>query len=294
MAKYPLHRWQLPPLRQGRAAPPAIVERRAQLAGLAALHPVDGRVAQRIETIGKVSCHIVGPEEAAATILYFHGGGYRLGEAATWLGFTAGLARDGGIRFVLPDYRLAPEHPFPAAIHDAASTYVALRDAGTAPLIAAGDSAGGGLAAALVALAQANGDRGPDGLILLSPWLDLSVVSGTYDSHAATDNMFSRDSATEAAELYLQGESADQPLASPLNADLSAFPPVQLFCGGHEVLLGDSLAFVARLAKANRTVEAHFMASMQHVWPMIAPDLCEAGALRLHFVRFARSIVEGR
>jgi acetyl esterase/lipase len=244
----------------------------------------------RLETIGGVTCHIVGVEEAVATVLYFHGGGYRLGEPATWLGFAARLAAEGDIRIILPDYRLAPEHPFPAAVHDAASVYMDVRKARAGPLIVAGDSAGGGLAASLVALAQANGDRGPDGLIMLSPWLDLSVTAETYGSHAAQDRMFSRDSATEAAGLYLQGESPDQPLASPINADLSTFPPVQLFCGGQEVLLGDSLAFAAKLALAGGSIEAHFVSAMQHVWPMVEPEIPESDALRRHVVRFARSV----
>lgn len=283
--------WGLPPLREGHEAPEGIRERRAALAGLAALHPLRPGVTIESSEIAGVACRAVGGADAGATILYFHGGGYRLGDPATWLGFASGLAADSGLRFVLPDYRLAPEHPFPAALHDAVAVYRAL--AGSGPVLLAGDSAGGGLAAALTALALENGGPAPAGLILLSPWLDLSLRSPSYGSHAARDRMFSRESALEAAALYLQGEAAEQPLASPVNADLSGFPPVLIFCGGDEVLLGDSLAFVRRLAEADRAVEAHFVSGMQHVWPMIAPDLAESAALRAHFVRFARAAADG-
>lgn len=281
--------WNLPPLREGRAPPESILERRRQLAGLAALHPIGPDIATRTEALGGVCCRIVEVADPVATIVYFHGGGYRLGDPTTWLGYVSGLAKAGQLRFVLPDYRLAPEHPFPAAMHDAAAVYRSLDRRGGATILA-GDSAGGGIAAALTALALANGDVGPDGLILLSPWLDLSLTSATYESHADRDHMFSRQSATEAVDLYLQGEDAQEGLASPLNGDLSDFPPVQIFCGGHEVLIGDSLAFVSRLATADRSVEAHFVSGMQHVWPMIAPSLPESQALRRHVVRFARGL----
>jgi epsilon-lactone hydrolase len=282
--------WKLPPLRPGRAAPPAILASRAELAGLAALHPHVAGVEVERRTLAGIACHVVGPATALATLLYFHGGGYRLGDPETWVGFAGRLAGDGSLRVVLPDYRLAPEHPFPAALHDAAAVYRALGAAGE-PIVLAGDSAGGGLAAALCVLARDNADPGPAGLILLSPWLDLSATAATYRSHAARDRIFSHDSATEAADLYLQGESSNHPLVSPLYADPAAFPPVQLFCGGDEVLLGDALAFSARLASANRPVEAHFVPDMPHVWPMLAPALPQSEALCADLRRFARALI---
>src|SRR3546814_140239 len=196
--------------------------------------------------------YVVGTEDAVATVLYFHGGGYRLGEPTVWLGFVSGLAGSGELRFILPDYRLAPEHPFPAALHDAATVYRSVLNCEGVTILA-GDSAGGGLAAALTTLAHSNGVEGPDGLILLSPWIDLSATSPTYESNGRRDQMFSRASAAEAADLYLQGEAPEQPLVSHLIADLSAVPPVQISCGGHEVLIGDALAFVARLRSEEPT-----------------------------------------
>src|SRR3546814_846767 len=192
MENNPADPWVMPPIREGHEAPPPILERRAQLRGLAALHPRDSAVAICEKDIGGVSCHVVGTEDAVATVLYFHGGGYRLGEPTVWLGFVSGLAGSGELRFILPDYRLAPEHPFPAALHDAATVYRSVLNCEGVTILA-GDSAGGGLAAALTTLAHSNGVEGPDGLILLSPWIDLSATSPTYESNGRRDQMFSRD-----------------------------------------------------------------------------------------------------
>jgi acetyl esterase/lipase len=282
--------WPLPPLRAGMAAPASVVGRRREIAALIAAQSEDSGIARHETRIGGVSCHIVGDDESRPTILYFHGGGYRLGDPASWIGLASRLAAQGGLRVVLPDYRLAPEHPFPAAVHDAVAVYLALRAKETGPLLVAGDSAGGGLAVALTVAVDSHGGPAPDGLILLSPWLDLSLTSATYASHGDVDRMFSHATAQEAADLYLQGMTPDHVLASPLGADIARFPPVQIFCGGHEVLIGDALSFTGRLAKANRCVEAHFVADMPHVWPMITPDRPQSVALVDDVVRFVRAL----
>jgi len=151
--------WRLPPLRQGRPASADLEQRRTRAASAP-----PGEAPAGEQTIGGVRCLLVGQESAAATILYFHGGGYRMGSPRAWLAYARRVATAADARLILPFYRLAPEHPFPAALHDAASVYQALT--GEGPVVVAGDSAGGGLAAALCIAAHEAG-RTPAGVILV-------------------------------------------------------------------------------------------------------------------------------
>lgn len=283
----------LPALRQGRPAPAALVERRALIAGARVDQPADPamKIVERSRGgVRGIECSVQNPQR---TIVHFHGGGYRLGEPRSWVPFAKWLARLTNANVILPDYRLAPENPFPAALHDAAAVYADLLQEGTAPVIS-GDSAGGGLAAALIGARDALGLAAPPGVVLISPWLDLTITSGTFASRGATDKLFSLEAATEGSEQYLQGHSAKDPLASPLFASATAFPPTLLFAGGHEVLLGDSIAFCARLAEAGVSVESHFVAGMQHVWPTIFPDLPESVTAMDAVARFVRRVSPDR
>jgi epsilon-lactone hydrolase len=272
--------WGLPPLRTGTDPPEDLVVRRA---AIAAMRSGDARAGGdksiRDETIGGVPGLICEPTLApTGSILHFHGGGYRLGSAEISAPFGARLAAVTSHSVVLPNYRLAPEHPFPAALHDAVAVYSALSDRDTRPIVLSGDSAGGGLAAALVVAILRAGVRPPAGLMVFSPWLDLRAHAETFASRAATDVMFSQESATEAAAGYLQGVSDREPLASPLLAELSGFPPTLVFAGEDEVLLDDAVAFTAALARSNVTVHGHFEAGMQHVWPVAYPELPQSGS----------------
>jgi acetyl esterase/lipase len=277
----------LPPLRKGQAAPQALVERRAMIAA----SRKDQKPAPGVEVLERsrggvagVECNVAG---AKRTIIHFHGGGYRLGDAKTWAPWGSQLAKLTQSNVVLPDYRLAPEDPFPAAIHDAVAVYGELVQA-QSPVVVSGDSAGGGLAAALAVACKQLGLPQPAALVLISAWLDLTVEAETFTTRAKTDQLFSRDAALEGSGQYLQGASPKDPLASPLFADLAGFPPVQVFAGGAEVLLGDSLEFAKRAGEAGATVEAHFVAGMQHVWPTIFPDLPESKRAMDAIARFVR------
>jgi monoterpene epsilon-lactone hydrolase len=126
----------------------------------------------------------------------------------------------------------------------------------------------------------------PRGLILLSPWLDLTITAGTYTSRADSDALFSKASAQEAAGQYLQGHSAEDPLASPLFADPSGFPPALLFASADESLLDDTLGFAARLAEARVPVETHIVPGMPHVWPVIAPQSTKSALVFEEIARF--------
>jgi acetyl esterase/lipase len=146
-------------------------------------------------------------------MLQLHGGGFRIGRPEFESLFAEALAARCGVEVVVPQYRLAPEGPFPAGLIDAYEVLKALRaEVGDAPLIVGGDSAGAGLAASLGILC-AGQDPKIDGLVLLSPWLDLRVNAQSYITNGATDPMFSTESASIAAELYLQGFDPTHPLA---------------------------------------------------------------------------------
>jgi acetyl esterase/lipase len=269
--------WNLPPVRRSVEADTALVQRRAEAIAFQKDQPIAPGVTFADVHLGGVACLVCESPIRRATILYLHGGGFRLGSARGWAGFASRLAVAAEARIVVVDYRLAPEWPFPAALHDAASVYQALIDEDAGPLFVGGDSAGGGLAASL-AVASRGQALMPRGLILISPWLDLTLRAETWSTRAATDRFFPREAAQVAAEGYLQGHAGDDPLASPLLADAVGLPPVLLFAGEAEALLGDAIAFAERLALAHVTVEAHFVAAMQHVWPVLFPDLPESGA----------------
>jgi epsilon-lactone hydrolase len=268
--------WRIPQVRDvGYPAPESLVARREGAASMQANQPVADGATAVDTTIGGVACLVIQTAAPTSTILYLHGGGYRLGTPSSWISFASRLAAAANAKVVVVDYRLAPEHPFPAALHDATAVFEALSGEGR-PVIAMGDSAGGGLAASLVVACLASDITVPDALIAISPWVDLTVTNGTFTSRAESDQLFPRSSADEAAEAYLQGADAEDPFASPLFADLSGFPPSLVFAGGSETLLGDGLAFTTRLAEAGVSVKGHFPAGMQHVWPTLFPDLPES------------------
>jgi epsilon-lactone hydrolase len=255
----------LPPERSGYAAPADLAARRANLATAVAsgLWKTDAEPVE--EMLGGVRCLRFAPPigiASRATVLHLHGGAFRLGCPEQLGPFAAALAVRAGVDVVCPAYRLAPEHPFPAGLNDARAVLRAL--AGHRPIFLSGDSAGGGLAAGLAALAR-HDDRPPIGLILLSAWLDLSVSSASYEINAQTDPLFSRLSAAEAADLYLQGTPADHPSASPLRGELGGFPPTLISVGMGEVLLDDAQGFHARLLEAGASAKLDIVAGMEHV-----------------------------
>ena len=277
--------WTLPEERAGSDAPPDLVERRALVGGADNQQVIaDGVTADETE-LGGVPCVVCASASASGSLVYFHGGGYRLGSARGWRTFGSSLAAAANTRVVLVDYRLAPEYPFPAALRDAVAVFDAVAaDGGT--VHAGGDSAGGGLAAALAVACLRRGGAVPTGLVLISPWLDLTQTAGTYESRADTDVMFPKASADDAAALVLQGHDPRDPLVSPQFADVGGFPPTQIFVGGLETLLDDSLEFAARVARAGGAVELVVAPDQQHVYPYLAPDSDAGRAAHAAIVRF--------
>ena len=277
--------WNLPELRDGHRADEALLERRARAA------KANAGDAPEIE-LGTVRCLSIEPAAtpACGDMLYIHGGGYRLGTPAAYVAYAQALADQSGRRLILPYYPLAPEQPFPAALHAIVAVYRALPD--PAATIVAGDSAGGGLAAALCILAARAGQR-PAGAILVSPMLDLRAGRDSYDRNAARDPLFSRQAVHDVAALYLQGHAPDDPLVSAIHADPSDFPPTLVLAGGAEVLLDEALDFVRKLALADRRVTMHVAPGMGHVWPLMAAGSPHASGAIAAMAAFAKARQSG-
>jgi epsilon-lactone hydrolase len=211
-------------------------------------------------------------------ILYLHGGGYVIGSPRSHRHLAAAIARAAAARALVLDYRLAPEHPFPAALDDAVAAYRWLLDRGIRParLVLAGDSAGGGLTvAALVALR----DRGlplPAAAVCISPWVDLTCSAGSYARNAAADPIVRAGLIAEMARAYLAGADPKTPLASPLYADLRGLPPLLIQVGSDEVLLDDATGLAQRGRAAGVETTLEVAPRMVHVWHWFLPMLDEA------------------
>jgi len=262
------HRLELPPLRVGRAACTDLLARRESLRTMG--QPTRSDIALRTDSAGKAPWVVCTPPAARGRLIHFHGGGYRMGSAEAWTPFGARLAAATGLEIWLPDYALAPEAPFPAALHDALAVIEAA-SADSRPLLVGGDSAGGGLALSST-LVAAGANIPIQGLALISPWLDLTVTAASYEACAAADGLFSRSSALEAAESYLQGLDARNPLASPLFADLAAAPRTLILASANEVLRDDALSLAWRLATVGNSVQLAIEPGQPHVWPVLQPD----------------------
>jgi epsilon-lactone hydrolase len=262
--------WDLPPRRPGSSSSHDLQALRSIISD--SLDPSPAGVEEDELTLGDVPCVVCGAEGSKATLLWFHGGGFRLGSSHHSAAFGRRLAAATSARVVLVDYALAPEHPFPAALYDAVEAFEEAQSRWPGALLLGGDSAGGGLAAALTVAVERTGATSPDGLILLSPWCDLTVSAPSYEANATTDSLFSASSATEAASLYLQGWDAADPLASPLHARLVGFPPTLILASTDEVLLDDAWRLSDALAGLGAEVTAHFVPGVPHVWPTLQHD----------------------
>jgi monoterpene epsilon-lactone hydrolase len=231
--------------------------------------------------------HVDGAD-ADGVILYLHGGSYVIGSARTGANLAAPLSRRSGVPAVSLDYRLAPEHAFPAAIHDALAAYRELVESGQKVVIV-GDSAGGGLGLATMIAARAEGLPLPAGAVLLSPWTDVSLKSPTMESRDADDPLFSRANMAESAGFYLGGADPKNELASPVFADLKGLPPLLVQVGTAEILLDDSLRLVARAAEQDVDVSLDVVAGAPHVFQYFAGVMSEADEALDHAATFVKN-----
>jgi acetyl esterase/lipase len=210
-------------------------------------------------------------------MLYLHGGGYVVGSIATHRGLAGRLSQAAAARVLLVDYRLAPEHPFPAAVDDAAGAYRWLLAQGIEParLVIAGDSAGGGLTiATLVALRDA-GVPLPAAAVCLSPWVDLEGRGDSVTTKAAADPLVHKDMLVQLAAWYLAGADPRTQLAAPLYADLRHLPPLLIQVGTAEILLDDAIRLAEKATAAGVKVTLEPWEDMIHVWQLFAPMLPE-------------------
>jgi len=208
---------------------------------------------------------------AGAAILYLHGGWYVWGTAAAYRNFVGHIAARSGLATFIPDYRLAPEHPFPAGLHDARDAYRGLIGLGFSRVAVVGDSAGGGLTLSLLSVLKDSSDVSPVGAAVFSPLTDLTLSGETWETKAEADPFFTRSQGVEMAPLYLAGHDPKDPLVSPLFGDLTGLPPIRIHVGEDELLLSDS----TRLNGSN--VQLDIWEGMPHVFLSSVGQLAAAG-----------------
>jgi acetyl esterase/lipase len=214
------------------------------------------------------------PERA---VLYLHGGGYVIGSLNTHRRLAYDISAACGARVLVIDYRLAPEHPFPAAVEDAAKAWRWLLQQGLKPgrLAIAGDSAGGGLTIATLVNLRDQKLALPACAVAISPWVDLEAVGSSMTSRAAQDPMVQKPGIMFMAGLYLNGKDAKSPLAAPLHAELKGLPPVLVQVGSAETLLDDATRIAEKLHSAGVEVKLSVWPNQLHVFPFFAPILSE-------------------
>ena len=224
-------------------------------------------------------------------IFYLHGGAYAIGSAASSVGLASDLARRAGTRLVTVDYRLAPEHPHPAALEDASTAYQGLLDSGVPPstIAFAGESAGAGLAAAtLVALKRA-GLPQPTAAVLMSPWADLTLSGDSIRGKAAVDPALTPEGLARRAADYLPDGDPAGELVSPIFADLTGLPPLLIQAGSHEILLDDATRLAAHAASADVPVTLEVTPGVPHVFQGFAAMLDEGDAALTRAGKFLRT-----
>ncbi|MCC5980558.1 MAG: alpha/beta hydrolase [Oceanicaulis sp.] len=210
------------------------------------------------------------------TLVYLHGGGYSRGSALSHRALVARMSKAFGLNAVSINYRMAPEHPCPAAIDDAVSAIQAVMAEEKGPVILSGDSAGGGLALSATLRLRDAGERLPDALYLISPWTDLSMSGESVSTKAMRDPMLNPDYLGAGGQLYLGGRPGDDPEASPLFADLKGLPPTLIQVGSDEILLSDSTRLAEKLEAAGVPVDCEIWDGMWHDFQIFSPLIPEA------------------
>ncbi len=222
------------------------------------------------------------PQHAAPhkVILYLHGGGYVTGNSRAHLALCVPMARTLGMDMLLPDYRLAPEHPFPAALEDAQSAYRWLLAQGYAPhhIMLAGDSAGGGLSVATALALRAAGLPLPGGIVCLSPWADLTLSGQSYTEKANADVILTPQALRQWAAWYTDPDHWNHPLVSPTFANLTGLPPMLIQTGSEEILRDDSLTLAAHAKAAGVHVTHSVYQGLWHVWHLLGDLIPESQA----------------
>ena len=261
------------------AAMRAIVEpNKGKLQGIAARVPFDAimehvsapvGVVYEADRIGGVSGWWCRPENARPghAIMHIHGGWFNWGSAQAFRHLAGHIAVSAGVAAFVPDYRLAPEHPFPAAAEDVRACYFGLTERGFSKIAITGDSAGGNLALELLVYLATNRASGSEALVAgvaLSPVTDLALSGDSWSTRAVADPYFTQPQAAELVRSYLDGHSPEDPFASPLYADLKGLAPIRVHAGSDEVLLDDSVRLVERAVAAGVDARLDLWEGMVH------------------------------
>ncbi|MFW2541299.1 alpha/beta hydrolase [Primorskyibacter sp. 2E107] len=234
-----------------------------------------------------------GPAQAGRVILYFHGGGYIVGSPQTHEAMLARLALLSRVEVCAPAYRLAPETPFPGAFDDALRAWDHLRTLGYArqDIVIGGDSAGGGLALALLAELCQSG-QAPAGAFAFSPWTDLALTGPSLLDNSEADAVLPGERIEELRDHYLQGQDPRDPRGSPLHAAFPDCPPVLLQCSDSEILRDDSLRMAAHLKTEGGAVTLEIEPALPHVWHLFDGWLPEARQSLSRVASFAQASFE--
>jgi len=279
----------LPPRRDGHPPSEALIAERAAIIANLRTCPFDSRCTIDEQMIGGVPCVLLTPPAPRAHLIHFHGGGYRYSSPDRVIGFLSALAADSEIEMIVPAYSLAPEAPFPNALHEGRAVIDAVSaDPDGWPLLIGGDSAGGGLALAALIAIRDSGAAIPAAGFLLSPWLDLALRGESMHTRAQIDPLTSYNDLRHAATLYLGSLAPDDPRASPLYADLRGLPALLIHAGDHEVLRNDATRLAEYAEAAGAPVQLAIWDTMWHVWHAWAATLPEGQAALAQIGQFVR------
>jgi monoterpene epsilon-lactone hydrolase len=259
-----------------------VSEQRRLLRELLSAQPLPAEVTVTAAALGDVPTAEITVDgiEPRHVVLYFHGGVYVMGDAALAADLASQVARRSRARAVSVDYRLAPEHPYPAAVDDALAAYEALLEDGTAPsdIAFAGESAGGGLAIATLVNARDHGLPRPAVAYVMSPYADLTLAGTTMQTKRDADPLLSPEALRARVGDYTSGQDPALGLISPIFADLSGLPPLIIQAGTHEVLLDDAIRLARQAATADVEVTLDITPGVPHVFQAYHPILDEAAA----------------
>jgi acetyl esterase/lipase len=237
-----------------------------------------GTISTALDMDGVPALHLKTPTtKPGKVIFYLHGGAYILGRPASYRNFAAQIGHAAGAEAYVPDYRLAPEHRYPAALDDALKAYRwLLKGRSAEDIVLVGDSAGGGLALATAVAIRDGGLPLPRRIALISPWVDLTLSGDSIRTHAARDPMLRRSWIAMGADAYRGSEPASQPGCSPLFAKLSGLPPILIQVGTEEILLSDSERLVQRAESAGVEVKLSRYQGLWHDFQLHAGLLAES------------------
>ncbi|MGW4461746.1 alpha/beta hydrolase [Micromonospora sp. NPDC004704] len=276
-----------------RQAPPShtLAEQRAGYDRMMRALPLAEGARTKLSTLGGVPVVDIERAEADNVILYLHGGAYTLGSAEAFAGLSSDLGRRAGARVVNVDYRLAPEHPYPAALDDAVAAYRGLLDSGVPAnrIAIAGDSAGGGLALATLVKLRSEGVPLPVAAFVISPWVDLTLSGASISAKRAVEPILGEEGLRERAAGYAGTHSVTDPLISPVFADLAGLPPLLIQVGSHEILLDDATRLATAAASADMAVTLEVTPEVPHVFHSFAAVLEEGDAALTRAGAFLRT-----